>query len=369
MRRPNTRLAMCGWMLLATSATGQTLDPSGDTAPPEQATQDPRELAGLYAEAVQAAVGRVSPALVQVRVIGDYRGLGRNASGAMSGVLLDPRWIITSSFGLERRPDVTVVAFANGDTRSASLTSIDHSRHTALLRLSEDAPFEAPPLEPRSDALPGETAIGVGVAYDPASPNVSVGVVSAANRRLGRAVQTDAAVSPANYGGLLVDLRGRVLGVLCPAGEPGDPAGGAEWYDSGIGFATPLEDILERLPRMQEGDDIHAGRAGLAFRPGNEYTEAPVVTAALKGGPGEKAGLQAGDRITSVDGESVANLKQFRIALGPHDAGDELTVGLLRGEQGLTLKLQLVAASELPRPEPRQPSMLERLKENLPQPE
>lgn len=359
-----TLLAVVGLLAPGAPASGQTAtraidDPGGGAV----------EIAALYAEAVQAAVTRVAPALVQVRVIGDYRGIGRNASGAISGVLIDPRWVITSSFGLEGRPDVMVVAFPGGETRSASLSSIDHSRHTALLRLSEDAPIEPLALEPRSDALPGETTIGVGVAYGAASPNVSVGVVSALNRRMGRAVQTDAAVSPANYGGLLIDLRGRVLGVLCPPGEPGAPDGGAEWYDSGIGFATPLEDILQRLATMQQGEDIQPGRVGLAFGRGNEYTEPAVVTAALAGGPAALAGVEAGDQITSVNGSPVASLKQFRIALGPRDAGEELAIGLSRGEQELTVKLKLVAASELPRPEPARPSMLERLKENLPQPE
>ena len=70
-------------------------------------------------------------------------------------------------------------------------------------------------------------------------------------------MQTDAAVSPNNYGGPLVDIRGRVLGVLVPL-SPQRPtrSGRLEWYDSGIGFAVPAEHIQQVLPRLKEGKDL-----------------------------------------------------------------------------------------------------------------
>ena len=81
----------------------------------------------------------------------------------------------------------------------------------------------------------------------------SVGIISAVGRIWGRAMQADAKISPVNYGGPLVDLYGRVLGVIVPADprSEGETAG-VEWYDSGIGFAVPLEDILAALPRLKE---------------------------------------------------------------------------------------------------------------------
>src|SRR5256885_2038084 len=84
---------------------------------------------------------------------------------------------------------------------------------------------------------PGGRALGVD---ENAPPSVSVGIVSALGRMYGKAVQTDAKVSPVNYGGPLVGIDGRVQGVLVPASPRGDSdAAGVEWYDSGIGFAIP----------------------------------------------------------------------------------------------------------------------------------
>ena len=62
----------------------------------------------------------------------------------------------------------------------------------------------------------GQWAIAVGRTYEQPEPNLSVGVISATNRIWSKAIQTDAKISPSNYGGPLIDIHGRVLGVLVP---------------------------------------------------------------------------------------------------------------------------------------------------------
>ncbi len=356
-------IAMYACLVLASSTTFA-----------QRASDESVTLAGLRALAIEQAVAQVRPAVVQVRLIGDYRSLGREATGAMTGLLLDRRWVVTSSFGLgdsekDQRPAGVIVAFAGGGTRSAELVSTDHGRQLALLRLIDPAPGAMITLEPQADAQPGETAIGIGVAYSAADVSASVGIVSATGRIMGRAIQTDAATSPANYGGPLVDLRGRVLGLLTPLGQ--DVGGGAEWYDSGIGFAIPLGDILERLPRMQSGEDIHPGKAGLSFSKGNALVTAPKVRRLAPDGPAAQGGVKQGDVITAVAGKPVATQQQLRFALGPYDAGDKVTLELERGDERLTVELTLVAAADLPQEAKEQeaPSLLERLKLQFPQPE
>src|SRR5262249_59547133 len=75
--------------------------------------------------------------------------------------------------------------------------------------------------------------------------SVSYGIISALGRVWGKAIQTDAKISPINYGGPLVDVTGRVQGILIPASPRGeDVTAGFEWYDSGIGFAIPMGDVM-----------------------------------------------------------------------------------------------------------------------------
>src|SRR6185295_1841033 len=96
--------------------------------------------------------------------------------------------------------------------------------------------------------------------------NVTVGIVSALGRMFGKVIQTDADVSMANYGGPLVDIRGRVLGLVVPMAPHGaSEVAGAEWYDSGIGFAVPLASLADRIERMKKGEDQRPGLLGISM--------------------------------------------------------------------------------------------------------
>ena len=114
----------------------------------------------------------------------------------------------------------------------------------------------------------GNGAIAVGRTFRARDrPNMSVGVLSAVGRIWGKAMQTDAAVSPNNYGGPLVDIRGRVLGVLVPLSpQSADEMAGVEWYDSGIGFAIPPSTSATSCPRLKQGHDLYAGLAGFNLK-------------------------------------------------------------------------------------------------------
>ena len=103
-------------------------------------------------------------------------------------------------------------------------------------------------------------------------PSISVGIISAVGRIWGKAIQTDAKVSPVNYGGPLVDIEGRVQGILVPASPRGEgETAGVEWYDSGIGFAIPLEDVLAVLPRLKEGKDLKKGLLGVTVQGADQF--------------------------------------------------------------------------------------------------
>ena len=149
-----------------------------------------------------------------------------------------------------------------------------------------------PAAVPRSEMTVGQWAIAVGRTYEQPEPNMSVGVLSATNRIWSKAIQTDAKISPANYGGPLIDIQGRVLGVLVPLSpqRQGGEVAGAEWYDSGIGFAVPLADIIERLPTLKSGKDLHPGLLGISLKPGDIY----ALPAEIGRLAGRLAGLQGG---------------------------------------------------------------------------
>src|SRR5262249_52477606 len=155
-------------------------------------------------------------------------------------------FVITSSFNFANKPsDVFVGVPGRKDRFRAQVIATDHTRMLTLLKIdAKDLPV--PTVCPKKDIVVGQWALALGRTLDPDlehPPSFSAGIVSATGRIWGKAIQTDAKVSPTNYGGPLVSIDGRVLGVLVPLSPRGtDDTAGFDWYDSGIGFAIPLED-------------------------------------------------------------------------------------------------------------------------------
>src|SRR6185369_7287390 len=98
----------------------------------------------------------------------------------------------------------------------ARLIARDEARKLVLLKIETPKKLPIPVAAPESEAIVGHWTVAVGRTFDAVSPNISVGILSAVHRIWGRALQTDAKISASNYGGPLVDLQGRVLGVLVP---------------------------------------------------------------------------------------------------------------------------------------------------------
>ena len=85
--------------------------------------------------------------------------------------------------------------------------SRDQSRMLVLLKIAAPTPLPVPEAAPADQVTVGQWAIAVGRALSAEQPNMSVGIVSAKQRIFGKAIQTDAKISPSNYGGPLVDLQ------------------------------------------------------------------------------------------------------------------------------------------------------------------
>ena len=307
--------------------------------------------------AFQAAAAAVAPSVVRVEVAGvSEAGLSgpaeaSPASGPSSGLVVGADgWIVATSFAVPKDVAQAVVTLPGGDRRVARVAGRDLAR--GLVLLAVDRPEGAsgltvPAVAPRDSWRVGQWTIVLGRAWSAVEPSVGVGILSATNRAWGKAVQTDASVSPANYGGPLVDIAGRVIGVLAPL--PAETAGmsaGTELYDSGIGFAVPLEDILRVLPRLQAGETLAPGILGIGYASRDPFTAAPLIATCRAGSPAAKAGLRAGDRIVEADGSPIARVAQLRHVLAPKYAGDAVDLVVERGEarQRIAARAELVAS-------------------------
>lgn len=314
---------------------------------PPQSSED---LLEKEQQAFQQAAAMAAPAVVQIETFGGLERVGDElvAEGPTTGTILThDGWIVSSLFSFRQQPASILVTLPSGERVPARIVARDTSRELALLKVDgqSDLPFARPPeTDPQPLGTIGAWVIALGKTYDANFPSQSVGIISAMDRAYGKAIQTDAKISPVNYGGPLVDLSGRTLGILAPV-SPGAFFDGdsTQLYDSGIGFAIPMADILDRLPVMQKGQDIHPGKLGIVTDDSNDLAGPVSVVGAMPGSPAAKAGLQAGDIVIEMDGQRVQRLSHLRHALGRLDAGRECQITVLRDKKRIETSAELVA--------------------------
>ncbi|MCR4413427.1 MAG: PDZ domain-containing protein [Thermoguttaceae bacterium] len=297
-------------------------------------------------KAFRAAVDRVAPSVVRIETVGGLERVGQVVFGAgpTTGLVVSADgYLVSSAFNFLHKPTSILVQLSDGTRKPARLVATDRNRMIVLLKIDADKPLPVPEVTPENELRVGQWAIAVGRTFEGNQPNMAVGVLSALDRVWGKAIQTDAAVSPNNYGGPLVDLHGRVLGVLVPLSpETTSELAGYEWYDSGIGFAVPLEKVLELLPRLKQGKDLLPGQMGIRFAGRALFLAEPVLSGCRPRSPAQQAGLKAGDRIVEIEGRPIAFAAQVKQELGRRYAGDKVKMAVLRDGKRLEKEVTLV---------------------------
>lgn len=299
---------------------------------------------------IKQAAERVAESVVQIRTIGGLDTIDGTlrVDGPTSGLVISPDgYILSSAFNFVEEPASILVTFASGRQAAARLIAKDHSRMLVLLKVDDATELVVPEVAPLDDVRVGQWAIVVGRTFRADQTNVAVGIVSALRRMHGRVLQTDAAVSTANYGGPLVDIRGRVVGIVVPiAPQSSSEVAGVEWYDSGIGFAVPLAEMAAPIERMKRGEDQHSGILGIGMRGKNPHDSPALLAAVRPDSPAGLAGFRKGDQIVEIDGRPIKSQTDLRFALVPRYGGEKVQVVATRGDERISRTVEL--AGELP---------------------
>jgi len=304
------------------------------------------ELLRAEERAFQAATAFAQRSVVQIELFAPTELGGSLPTGGSitSGTVVDPEgWIVTSLHQLRGEPAALTVVLSDGSRHAAKIVARDYHRELALLRIAPPSPLIEPVAADPSQLQIGQSVLAIGKTFAPEAASCSAGILSATGRVWGRGVQADAKISPFNYGGALVDLSGRIIGLIVPL-QPGIPTEGTvdQWYDSGIGFAVPWHDILKRLPQLKSGQDIQPGRLGLQTRPTDSHAGPVVVEGVTANSPAATAGFRRGDVIEMIDNQPIERVRDMRHALGVCDAGQEVRFLVTRDNQPLELTARLV---------------------------
>jgi serine protease Do len=331
----------------------------------ERKGEAPRHAAQAMASRFRNAEKTIRPCIVAIESFGGVnagggggkrsKGISKPGEGPTTGVIVSAEGhIITSTFNFLRQPPIITVVLDDGRRCVAKMLGRDDTRKLCLLKINVEDRLPVPNLVDEDALRVGQWAISLGVGYGNREPALAAGIISALNRMGGRAVQTDANISPANYGGPLVDLRGRLIGICVPLHpNTNDEASGAQWYDSGIGFAVPLAGSEAWLDQLKAGKNVDPAFLGVAVKPGGEK-QGVVVAKVEEESPAATAKLEKGDRILELDGEPIFDAMDFTNRVKRRVAGEEVTITLLRGEERLQLTVALAAP---PRPKVSTPAV------------
>ena len=280
-----------------------------------------------------------------------WYGQSQVESGAGSGVIISSDgYILTCDHVVSGASNITVTI---GDKDyTATVVGEDSTSDIAVIKV--DADGLTPAIVGDSDKLAvGDNVLAVGNPLGELGGTVTSGIVSALNRSVSiqssssvntmSLIQMDASVSPGNSGGGLFNMNGELVGIVNAKSSDSDA--------EGLGFAIPVNDAVKVAQELLENGYV-TGRPYLGI---SYYAVTDAQTAAqlgvnaygvyivevVKGGPADKAGLQAGDRIVSVDGSEVATQSDLGTLMQDHKAGDTIEITVARGGQMQTVNVTL----------------------------
>jgi S1-C subfamily serine protease len=306
---------------------------------------DDIELLDAYSRAVVQTLERARGGVVSLRM--RARRGSRTAEGAGSGFLITPDGYLLTNSHVVDAGDAITATLDDGSEHAAQRVGADVDTDLALLRIGSAAPLQHLELGESRHLRVGQVVIAIGNPQG-LSHTVTTGVVSALGRSLrarnGRliegVIQTDASLNPGNSGGPLLDTRAQVVGIntaiiagaqsLCFS----VPSDTARWV---------VSELLRhgRVRRAWLG--IVAQTVALPRRTALHHRlpagGAVGVDEVLAGGPADHAGLQAGDRIVTVDGAAIKDVDTLYRVLGGERIGRSVRVELLRGVHKIALDL------------------------------
>ncbi|MDO4282211.1 MAG: trypsin-like peptidase domain-containing protein [Clostridia bacterium] len=305
---------------------------------------------------VVAIAEKAMPSIVGIKVnslVQSTFGGIHEASSEGSGIIYsEDGYIITNYHVIESAinnssASVYVTFYNSEEDIEAEIVGGDEVTDLAVLKIEKDGLIAAE-FGNSSDLKVGELAVAIGNPLgEEFASTVTVGYVSALNRKVttdGRTyklIQTDAAINSGNSGGALVNSEGKVIGINSVKVS----LTGVE----GLGFAIPSDDALPIIKELIENKKIvrpYIGLAGInitsAVADRNNLREGVYVDKVYNNTPAQKAGIQRGDIIVSIDGVEITTMEELNEIKNSKNIGDTVELGIYRAgrEEKVTIVLE-----------------------------
>jgi S1-C subfamily serine protease len=360
--------AIAGGAIALAVANGGTTTHSVTTTTvvqPSTAPTLPTSFSDARPQTINQIYRAVDPGVVDITTAstqsnGGVFGFGQSqqTQGEGAGVVFDKKGDILTDEHVVSGAQKIRVTFPNQVKATATVVGSDTGADLAVIRVQGVDPSQLHPVTMGdSNAVQvGDSAIAIGSPFGLAN-TVTAGIISAVDRTIDapnqftipNAIQTDAPINPGNSGGPLINAAGQVIG-LNDQIETNNTNGSGEGSSSGVGFATPSNSDARIAREIIATGQAHNAYVGVSLDPTVTGGAAIAKTSTAGGSapiqpssPAAKAGLQAGDLITAVNGTAVASVNQFVATIANYAPGDTVTLTVNRGGSTKSIKLTLGA--------------------------
>ena len=304
--------------------------------------------AEVYAANVNSTVG------ITTSITTNFWGYQTTSAASGSGFIISPDgYIITNHHVIENSNSITV-SFYDGTSKEAKLIGYDASNDLAVLKV--DAENLRPVVLGDSDNLNvGDTVLAIGNPLGELTFTLTVGALSALDREVTTSagvtmnlMQTDCAINSGNSGGALFNLYGEVIGIT---NAKYSSSSSSEASIDNIGFAIPLNNVRKIVESLIEHGYIAKPYIGVSVADVSAETQSyglpqgAAVRSVVTDSPAEKAGLQANDIITAVDGKEITGSNDLVDLVGEAEVGQLLKLTVYR--KGVTLEMELTVGEQI----------------------
>ena len=266
--------------------------------------------------------------------------------GRGSGFVVDKDGHILTNNHVVDGADKITVTMSDGKTYEAEVLGKDPTFDLAVIKVNPETDLAALELGDSETIEVGEWVVAIGNPYG-FEHTVTVGVISAKNRSIHTRdvnfdgfLQTDAAINPGNSGGPLIDMDGKVIGIntaIIP-------------YAQGLGFAIPVNMAKQIMDDLVTFGKVKRGWLGISVQNlTKEFAEAYnveeesgiIVGDVFPDSAAERAKLERGDVVVSVNGEQVKDVQWFVNKIRAQTPGSELSMKVVRGGKTIDIKATL----------------------------